>query len=285
MLELPLDWNGASVEASEAQCLSFLRQRKEFIAKVLSASGNQTCGEMVSLPLCLLKVSCHISVYAATCYIAVVGSATPDQLPHFRRLHASVEVRLLFRSVLWVRLTSTAFPQLKPCFYNKLMPYQWICTSVASTHSCAGDGVIMSECLFVCLFVQRLSASCILLKYLKINMLKDLNVSGWTRYSMETDHRCTLKSFAVYNLLLIGNCFFQQRGSQAPTCRHFFPHLLSISMYAFGHRVTHRFHQIWGEHKENTLWFELESEWVFVCLAVRKLTLFRLGKGFGLIIS
>lgn len=49
--------------------------------------------------------------------------------------------------------------------------------------------------------------------------------------------------------------------------------------------VTHRFHQIWGEHKENTLWFELESEWVFVCLAVRKLTLFRLGKGFGLIIS
>lgn len=93
---------------------------------------------------------CHISVYAATCYIAIVGSAAPDQLPHFRRLHVNVEVRLLFRSVLGVRLTSTAFPQLKPCFYNKLMPYQWICTSVASTHSCAGDGVMMSECLFVC---------------------------------------------------------------------------------------------------------------------------------------
>lgn len=29
--------------------------------------------ETVSLPLCLQKVSCHISVYAATCYIALVG--------------------------------------------------------------------------------------------------------------------------------------------------------------------------------------------------------------------
>ncbi len=36
MLELPLDLNGASVEANEAQCLLFLRQRRELVVRGLS---------------------------------------------------------------------------------------------------------------------------------------------------------------------------------------------------------------------------------------------------------
>lgn len=233
MLELPLDWNGASVEASEAQCLSFSRQRKVCIAKVLPASVNQTCGEMVPLPLCLLRVSCHISVYAATCYIAIVGSAAPDQLPHFRRLHVNVEVRLLFRSVLGVRLTSTAFPQLKPCFYNNLMPYQWICTSVASTHSCAGDGVMMSECLFVCpeaggfMYSPQIPKNqhAKRLKCIRLNQICD---GDWLHIEI---FRCLW--FATNWKLL----FFPSReAAKLPPADIFPPHRLSISMYAFGHR-------------------------------------------------
>lgn len=64
--------------------------------------------------------------------------------PHCQRLHVRIEVRLLFCSA------SPANERGPPgvwavCFSYKLMPYQRICTSVASTRSCAGDGVMMSD--------------------------------------------------------------------------------------------------------------------------------------------
>lgn len=49
--------------------------RKEFLFCFFrnSTRVTQTCGEMMPLPHCLLKLSCHVSVYAATCYTALVA--------------------------------------------------------------------------------------------------------------------------------------------------------------------------------------------------------------------
>lgn len=68
---------------------------------------------------------------------------------------------------LWILLMSMAFSW--SCFNYKLMPYQWICTSVAlHTELCWGwrdDEWVL---------VRRLSASCVLLKYFKIKEINHL---------------------------------------------------------------------------------------------------------------
>jgi len=63
MLELPLDLNVASVKAYEAQFVFIVKMLVSYTASVNKREGVAA--------ICLLRVSCHISEYAATCYIAL----------------------------------------------------------------------------------------------------------------------------------------------------------------------------------------------------------------------